>query len=190
MRWQDESPPGTLPVWSGTRPGRITPLPGPACGGRTDPWIGVSRAVLETVLAHVRASRHESGGLLVGTAHALDPQRTDCPGRIQVMQAVAATDGEASRISLRMDSSVWQAAGRALETLQDAEPAARIVGWYHSHPGLGAFFSETDRRTQRSFFAHAYSVGWVIDPLSDEHAAFLGADSDPVALGIVTGSDD
>jgi proteasome lid subunit RPN8/RPN11 len=59
-----------------------------------------------------------------------------------------------------------------------------VVGWYHSHPGLGAFFSHTDRRTQQAFFAHAYSVGWVVDPLRGESAWFVGPRSLPPAVVI------
>ncbi len=40
-----------------------------------------------------------------------------------------------------------------------------VVGWYHSHPNLGAFFSGTDRATQRAFFNRPYSVGLVVDPV-------------------------
>jgi proteasome lid subunit RPN8/RPN11 len=53
----------------------------------------------------------------------------------------------------------------------------RVVGWFHSHPDIGAFFSGTDRRTQAAFFAQAFSVGWVIDPVRGEEAWFLGADA-------------
>ncbi|GGA51374.1 hypothetical protein GCM10010981_45960 [Dyella nitratireducens] len=52
-----------------------------------------------------------------------------------------------------------------------------VVGWFHSHPNLGAFFSGTDRKTQRDFFFHPYSTGYVVDPVRDEHAFFLGAES-------------
>jgi proteasome lid subunit RPN8/RPN11 len=52
-----------------------------------------------------------------------------------------------------------------------------IVGWYHSHPKLGAFFSGTDRATQRAFFNHPYSVGLVVDPWRNEDAWFLGPEA-------------
>jgi len=51
------------------------------------------------------------------------------------------------------------------------------VGWYHSHPDLGAFFSQTDRATQRAFFNAPYSVALVIDPIRNEEAWFVGAES-------------
>ena len=80
-----------------------------------------------------------------------------------------------SGVSLRMESDVWNRARkrRAANEL--------IVGWYHSHPGLGAFFSHTDRRTQAAFFAQPYSVGWVLDPDDGSEAFFVGRDSLPLS---------
>ena len=54
----------------------------------------------------------------------------------------------------------------------------QVIGWYHSHPDLGAFFSATDRHTQSAFFPHPYSLGWVLDPIRNEQAWFIGASSD------------
>jgi proteasome lid subunit RPN8/RPN11 len=70
-----------------------------------------------------------------------------------------------------MQSGVWDAARAALR------PGEQVVGWYHSHPGIGAFFSGADRRTQAGFFNRPFSVGWVIDPARGEHAWFVGPES-------------
>lgn len=41
-----------------------------------------------------------------------------------------------------------------------------IVGWAHTHPGLGLFFSDTDKRTQRLYQQmHPLSFGLVLDPM-------------------------
>ena len=56
-----------------------------------------------------------------------------------------------------------------------------VVGWYHSHPNRGAFFSGTDRRTQRALFTQSYSIGLVIDPVRGEEAWFWGPDSIPLS---------
>ncbi len=190
MRWRDDSPAADLPVWPAARPlTSLTALPGPGGSAAPEPWLAVGDTVLSAVLAHLSGQRHERGGLLLGTAHALAYTDAARPGRILILAAVPATAGEASRIALRMDSTVWQSASAALTDLQRHEPEARIVGWYHSHPGLGAFFSETDRKTQRAFFSHPYSVGWVVDPFANEHAAFVGAESVPVRLGLAAAPD-
>jgi proteasome lid subunit RPN8/RPN11 len=121
---------------------------------------------------HLAGHPEECGGLLLGEVFADgdDPARSRA---VLVTQAVAAEEFASTAISLRMSSDVWERARGRLGPLE------LIVGWYHSHPGLGAFFSATDRRTQRAFFPHAYSVGWVVDPASNESAWFVGRDATP-----------
>lgn len=116
--------------------------------------------------AHLGLAPHEQGGLLIGEVFA-----DQSSSFILVSEAVASTEFDASSISLRMQSSVWSLARERLDGQR------LIVGWYHSHPDLGAFFSGTDRRTQAAFFTHAYSLGWVIDPFRAEQAWYLGANS-------------
>lgn len=70
-----------------------------------------------------------------------------------------------------MSSDVWQLANSR------AKDGEFVVGWYHGHPNLGAFFSGTDRNAQKSFFRNAYSLGLVIDPIRNERKWFLGPDS-------------
>jgi len=77
-----------------------------------------------------------------------------------------------SGVSLAMGTEIWDRA-RSVTAHDDG----MVVGWYHSHPNLGAFFSSTDRATQRAFFNQPYSVGLVVDPIRGEKAWFIGADS-------------
>ena len=136
--------------------------------------IAVDAAAEDDVLRHLGSYGEERGGLLLGEVYA--EGATACGSRVvHVTQSVAATEFASSGVSLRMASGVWEEARRRLR------PVELVVGWYHSHPGLGAFFSRTDRRTQRAFFAHPYSVGWVLDPQGGESAWFVGPDSVPPA---------
>jgi len=132
----------------------------------------VTDDVREEVLRHLRSSQDEQGGLLLGEVFAADESVSVAASRaVVVSQAVPALDFSSSGISLRMEAGVWERARLALR------PHQLIVGWYHSHPGLGAFFSATDRRTQAAFFPHPYSVGWVLDPVLDDEAFFVGRES-------------
>lgn len=162
IRWTDATPALRLP-----------PLPGDAASiarsrpeGGVDVWI--SPQVDQEVMAHLSARDVEQGGLLIGQAFS-DP-RDGSLAHLRVLGCAPADDAHGTAFSLRMESSVWRAAQALLA------PGDLIIGWYHSHPGLTAFFSDTDRKTQRAFFNHPYSVGWVIDPVSKEEALFLGAE--------------
>ena len=176
MKWTDESPPSTLPCL----PQHMVPptdLPvlntDPA---EVDAWVLLPSGVHAQVLQHLRERDIEQGGLLLGEAFAR-PDDAHRPAVVRLLEAVRADDADGTGISLRIESSVWSTANRRLDALRVAHPGARVVGWYHSHPGLGAFFSSTDRRTQRAFFRESYSVGWVVDPTDDSHACYLGADA-------------
>jgi proteasome lid subunit RPN8/RPN11 len=171
MRWTEQSPAlplQTLASLAGRAPDLDALLPGVAADGGL--LVAVSRAATEAVTQHLAAHEHEQGGLLLGEVYAEgnDAARSRV---VRITQAVPAQDFASNGVSLRMESSVWEEARRRLGALE------MVVGWYHSHPGLGAFFSHTDRRTQRAFFPHAYSVGWVVDPLRGESEWFVGPDS-------------
>lgn len=133
--------------------------------------VVVCEAVRDDVMSRVRGSGDEQGGLLVGEVFAEDPVACSTSRVVLLRQAVPALDFSSSGISLRMESGVWERARVA------RGPLDLVVGWYHSHPGLGAFFSATDRRTQAAFFPHPYSVGWVVDPVRGEEAYFVGRDA-------------
>jgi len=53
-----------------------------------------------------------------------------------------------------------------LDMLKQTGRPEMVVGWYHSHPGFGCWFSGTDINTQQSFEQlNARAVGIVIDPV-------------------------
>ena len=129
------------------------------------------RACVERVMQHVRSDRREVGGLLVGKVYEGDEHAASDP-LLLLTAAVPSGDYRNSSVSLEMGTEVWT---RAHEL---CEGGCLVAGWYHSHPNLGAFFSGTDRRTQRAFFYHHYSVGLVVDPVRAEQKVFIGASSD------------
>ncbi|MEZ5650333.1 MAG: Mov34/MPN/PAD-1 family protein [Burkholderiaceae bacterium] len=152
----------------------LTVLAGQHPEGIRHPLLSITPQVLTAALTHLRTASFEQGGLLVGSAWSAPGGPPEQPARIRVLAAVPAREQVGDAVSLRMAGTVWSDANSLLDRLRARQPEARIVGWYHSHPDLGAFFSATDRRTHRAFFMHSYSVGWVIDPVRAEHAAFLG----------------
>ncbi|KAH8739104.1 Mov34/MPN/PAD-1 family proteasome regulatory subunit [Cryptosporidium ryanae] len=53
-----------------------------------------------------------------------------------------------------------------LEMLKRVGRSELVVGWYHSHPGFGCWFSGTDVSTQQSFEQlNPRAVGIVVDPI-------------------------
>jgi proteasome lid subunit RPN8/RPN11 len=136
--------------------------------GRT-PKVLVGSTVMQGVLDHLKERNVEMGGLLLGAAY--DGLWGSDDIVIAVTDFAGSMEFDSTHVSLRMDPDVWERA-----RLQSTGTSA-VVGWYHSHPNLGAFFSGTDRKTQRGFFNQPHSLGLVIDPIRLEEMWFVGADS-------------
>jgi proteasome lid subunit RPN8/RPN11 len=165
IKFTDVSPKLDLPSWSSVHETTV---------------VEVSPLAYEQALAHLNHQSIEQGGLLIGRAWANPlPSDTGQVARVEILEAIASINSEATEYSLKMNTTVWDTANKRITEL--AEPHLRIVGWFHSHPNLGAFFSSTDKATQAAFFNHPYSVGWVIDPFTSDparhQAFFIGAHS-------------
>lgn len=143
------------------------------CCMRRSPAVHLNPQCRREILAHLRSGRTELGGLLIGRAYLSGSGVPDTWGPLILIDRVLPSETfRSSRVSLAMGTEIWDRARAVM-----AREGAMVVGWYHSHPNLGAFFSGIDRATQRAFFNRPYSVGLVVDPVRDEEAWFIGPDS-------------
>lgn len=134
--------------------------------------VFLDREAQERVYSHVTTSRDELGGLLIGRVFEDSPPfERGGATVVAVLETIASEEFSSSSVSLRMEARLWDRVHKHLSR------DLMVVGWYHSHPNLGAFFSGTDRRTQSAFFRHSYSVGWVVDPIRKEEKWFQGPES-------------
>lgn len=121
---------------------------------------------LQQMQEHAASSSNEVIGILRGRILA-DSQRT----MTLVLHAEPLRHAQSSRVSVQATLAAWQ---QAWSSMQDD---LAVVGWYHSHPGFGIFFSETDRMCQQRFFRQPWQAGVVIDPGAGEMGVFLGPES-------------
>jgi proteasome lid subunit RPN8/RPN11 len=142
---------------------------------REAPLVFFDPGCRSRILQHLQSGDTELGGLLFGWAH-VDEAHGPLQPIVTIDECIPSRVFRSSRVSLAMETDVWNDARQHIAT-----GTGMVVGWYHSHPNLGAFFSGTDRRTQRAFFAQSYSIGLVIDPVRDEEAWFWGPDSVPLS---------
>ncbi len=135
--------------------------------------VYITRHAEQAIAAHLESEDAELGGLLLGRVYETRfATATNYPWITVVEQAVASTEYCNSSVSLRMGTEVWSRAGERLQN------GLMVVGWYHSHPNLGVFFSGTDRATQSAFFNHPYALGLVVDPIRKERKCFFGGTSE------------
>jgi proteasome lid subunit RPN8/RPN11 len=137
------------------------------------PKVVVSQRTMDSIVSHLAERPMEMGGLLLGNVYNIADDEDKFV--IAVSDHARSIEYEGTGVSLRMDTPVWD---NARLKSQDGRS---VIGWYHSHPNLGAFFSGTDRRTQRAFFNQPHCMGLVIDPIRREEKWFIGAESEELA---------
>jgi proteasome lid subunit RPN8/RPN11 len=128
----------------------------------------IDQAAKAGIYNHLRKRRIEMGGLMLGRVFDAAP----CPAIVLIEGFVPSDDFEGTAVSLRMETAVWEKARLTQRVGQS------VVGWYHSHPNLGAFFSGTDQRTQAAFFTQHHALGLVVDWIRNEEKWFRGPTSE------------
>lgn len=144
------------------------------------PLVFIERSALEGLhdfLAH--DVQREHGGVLVGVPY-WDARQSRYFSDIRV--ALPAHESEGNPVHFRLTPESWEIISGIIE---ESHPDYLIVGWYHSHPGLGVFMSGTDRATQAAFYAQDWKFAVVVDPVARKSGWFSGSACVPIDPGQV-----
>ena len=120
----------------------------------------------------------EMGGLLIG--HVDDKGRNVCavgffPEQIEATAGYCEFDGS----WLAMSAAAIDHANSAVDGDSEDTPKLRVIGWIHTHPGLGIFLSGIDVRTYEdnlNMTKDGRFVAVVVDPLEGKDGVFLTPD--------------
>jgi proteasome lid subunit RPN8/RPN11 len=74
-------------------------------------------------------------------------------------------------VSVRFDPSQMNI---LFDALDDLDFNYVVIGWYHSHLGIGCFMSDTDNKTHVSVFGDK-GFAMVLDPVREEMKVFKGS---------------
>lgn len=116
----------------------------------------------------------EHGGVFVGKPY-YDPKR-NCYYTL-ITSTIPALYTQGNPVHLQFTPKSWEYISNVIE---ENFPEKVIVGWHHSHPGLGVFMSGTDRATQQAFYFHDWNVAVVVDPIHRKTGWFSGAECIPM----------
>jgi proteasome lid subunit RPN8/RPN11 len=146
---------------------------------RVAPEVVVASEVARRVRQHAHAHlKTEVCGVLIGAIQ---------DGSVQIDACIPGKDAAQAGTHVTFTQDTWE----HIYKVKDAEyPDARIVGWYHSHPGFGIFLSDHDTFIHRNFFSAPEQVAWVYDPHSEEEGFFGWAGDRIQRLGMVSIADE
>ncbi|GEM_PF-2651286 len=133
-----------------------------------------------SIINHLKSDlEREQGGILFGNAYR-DPEKGIY---VKIVNAVSAPNTLGTKAHLEFTSQTWQG---IMDYAKEIYLSENIVGWYHSHPNMGVFMSNTDLKTQEAFFYHPWCLSIVYDPVNHEIGYFLGKKAKPVRPIIFT----
>jgi len=133
-------------------------------------WRSPSESTVDLVIVthmaayraiHEHAERslpNETGGFLLGRV-GCDPQQ-QC-WHLEIDEALPVEPSEQDPVHFTFS---WKDVDRVRSYRETRSNA--LLGWYHTHPNLGIFLSDTDlERTHRILFGELFQVALVYDPV-------------------------
>ncbi len=142
----------------------------------------IRESVLEEILEYSESDlTREVGGFLVGRA-----QESPRPV-VEVLHFLAAGGTRSEAASLTFTHQTWSRMNREIE---ERFPEELVVGWHHTHPGLGIFLSQYDLFIHRNFFGEAWQIAMVVDPRQEELGIFQWKGDHVVDCGFVCLNED
>ncbi len=130
------------------------------------PLVLMHQLALLQIVAHSRSNLScELGGALLGQAY-----RHKRGVVVEVKAALPAASSDHGPVHFTFSADSWS---KLHQDRAAHYPNLDIVGWFHTHPDLGVFYSSDDVVVHSAAFTLPWHVGLVVDPVREE-AAFFG----------------
>jgi proteasome lid subunit RPN8/RPN11 len=127
--------------------------------------VFIAQSALQQIDEHAHGDlEREVGGVLMGHLREGEAQLT-----IEILAALPAVSADHGPVHFTFTADAW---ARIHEDRSDQYPDLQIVGWFHTHPDLGVFYSADDVVVHTAAFVMPWHVGLVIDPVRLEGCLF------------------
>lgn len=138
--------------------------------------VHLSRDVRDAIFRHgMNHQDREVGGILVGSVS----QDNNGKYIVDIVGAVEAGAAPGNQSQMQFTGEVWF---HLLQSVRQRYPDQKVVGWYHTHPNLGAFLSDDDVASHRVAFSHPWHIACVCDPIRNQFCFFGWDDSELKAI--------
>ena len=138
----------------------------------------VSESVITAMTEHAEsgyAENKEVMGLLAGYIF------KDDEGMYVRIEDAVTSELEADEVSVRFKKENLE---ELFDSIDNCKGDA-VVGWYHSHLGIGCYLSEVDIRTHMGLFGGEIGFAVVIDPSDSTLAVFSCDDYKPKIVSMI-----
>lgn len=127
--------------------------------------VQMSKVAFERMQAHCRSRTDvEVCGVLLGKI-----KESDGEWRCIISDVIEGEHASEKGISVTFTHETWNHVHTIMDSLDDD---TKMVGWFHTHPGFGIFYSNQDAFIQNQFFNEVWMPGIVVDPIADDLGVF------------------
>ena len=121
----------------------------------------ISQLALRQIEGHGSSDlERELGGVLLGKA-----TQSGSNNMVNIQAAIPVISGDHGPVHFTFTADSW---AQLHQDRQERYPQLDVVGWYHTHPDLGVFFSADDIVVHSAAFVLPWQVGLVYDPIRSE----------------------
>lgn len=140
--------------------------------GNTVNTIGVFvlKGVIEQINSQVEGDyKNETGGVLIGYPF-ININKPETKFTV-ITHCVPTQSSSKSRghFTVSPDELI-----RVRTEIENKYSGLIVVGWYHSHPGLGVFLSSQDMQIIKSIYNAEWHIAYVVDHINRQHGFFYG----------------
>jgi len=133
--------------------------------GEDEVVVLLSQLALRQIAAHSNSNLdYEVGGAMLGRAF-----RSNGQAYVEVRAAIPAVTKDHGPVHFTFTADAWS---QLHKDRSESYPDLDIVGWFHTHPDLGVFYSSDDVVVHSAAFTLPWHVGMVVDPIRKETALF------------------
>ena len=126
--------------------------------------VVVTQGALKQIVAHCNSNTNvELGGVLLGR-----PYHNNRQTFVQIEAAIPAVSDDNGPVHFTFTADAWA----QIHVDRTAYPQLEIVGWFHTHPDLGVFYSADDEVVHAAAFTQPWHVGLVVDPVRNQASFF------------------
>jgi proteasome lid subunit RPN8/RPN11 len=137
--------------------------------GRIEETDNIAVILSQIAVRHIAAHSYsnldsEVGGALLGRAYWNNSRVF-----VDIKAAIPAVTVDQGPVHFTFTADAWSQLQR---DRAESYPDLDIVGWFHTHPDLGVFYSSDDVIVHSAAFTQPWHVGMVIDPVRKETSFF------------------
>jgi proteasome lid subunit RPN8/RPN11 len=139
--------------------------------------VTITRRTCEEIVQHCRESKRtkrEVGGIIVGYASETKGSDVTTSFQVTATDIVRIPSLDSSIAHYAINETQWAEIGQRIETTFTPQGKSRL-GWFHTHPNQGVFFSPQDRDVH-TIFTLPYQFAIVVDPRNMLAGLFAWAD--------------